>query len=297
MILPLDPGPEAAVERLQAVDVIAEVAKPAGPKGAEEALDLTLSRWLERSCVNQRNAEPGADQGEMTGAVGASVVDVQAGREAAPDQRVLEHRQERRSVLRHGEGGERDDAGGVVDEGDQVGLAPGSAVPDLGSVHDVAHPHLAGMPEGEAAAIRPVGRLLVEQALAAEEAVHGGRGERVVDTLLLDLLDDGANRQCVVLGLQRDEALGDLGRQPPGLPPVGAGLGVERVEAAVAVVLDPAPHGLGGDPGPGGSGDRVGLLGFGAHHRAGTRCTHGQMHQIGDDVVSEERDLLAKVVV
>ena len=156
VILPFDPGPEAAVQGLQIVEnVVADVTKPAGAKGPEEALDLALSRWLERSGVNQRNAELGADQGEMTGAVGASVIDVKTRRQTAPDQRVLEDRQEGLDVLGHGEGGEGDDAGGVVDEGDQVGLAAAAAVPDLGPVHDVAHPQLAGVLEGEAAAIPP----------------------------------------------------------------------------------------------------------------------------------------------
>ena len=164
-------------------------------------------------------------------------------------------------------------------------------------MHDVAHPQLAGVLEGEAAAVGTVGRLPVEQALAAEEAVHGRGGEVMIDPLLPGLLDDGFDRQCLVLGLQRDEALGDLGRQPPGPAAVGAGLRIERVEAAAPVVVDPVPHGLGGDPGSGGPGDRVGLLGLGAHHRAGARCAHRQMHQIGDEGVSEERDLLAKVVV
>ena len=186
---------------------------------------------------------------------------------------------------------------GVVDEGDEVGLAPGSPVPDLGSVHDVAHPQLAGVFEGEAAAVGTVGRLLVEQALAAEEPVHGGRGERMIHAALAGLLDDPAHRPCRIVGLQLDELRGDLGRKPPGLPPVGARLGVERIEAAVAVALDPPPDRVGGDMGPVASGDGVGLAGLVAQLLADALRTHRQVHQIDDDAVSEERDLLAKVVV
>ena len=47
-----------------------------------------------------------------------------------------------------GEGGVGDDAGDVVDEGDQVGLAAAPAVGDVGVVHDVAHPQFAGMAVG-----------------------------------------------------------------------------------------------------------------------------------------------------
>ena len=78
---------------------------------------------------------------------------------------------------------------------------------------------------------------------------------------------------------------------------VGAGLGVECLEAAAPVVGDPVPHRLGGDAGSSGPGDRVGLLALARLIADGARCAHRQMHQIGDDAVSEERDLLAKVVV
>ena len=56
-----------------------------------------------------------------------------------------------------------------------------TAVPDLWPVHDVAHPQLAGVAEREAAAVGAVRGLSVEQALAAEQPVHGRGGERVVD--------------------------------------------------------------------------------------------------------------------
>ena len=46
----------------------------------------------------------------------------------------------RKRRVGEGEGGEGDDAGGVVDEGDQVGLAASPAVGDGRAVHDVAHP-------------------------------------------------------------------------------------------------------------------------------------------------------------
>ena len=152
-------------------------------------------------------------------------------------------------------------------------------------MHDVAHPQLAGVAEGEAAAVGAVRRRPVEQPLATEQPVHGGRGERLIDAFGPCLPDDDAHRACGVLGLQRDEALGDLGRKPPGLPPVGARLGVKRVEAAVAVELDPPPDRVGGDPGPVGSGDRVGLAGLVAQLVADALRAQRQMHQIGNHAV------------
>ena len=107
-----------------------------------------------------------------------------------PDDGVAEHRQEGLDVLGGVEGGEGDDAGCVVDEGDEVGLAAGFAVADFGPVHDVAHPQLAGVPEGEAAAVGAAWGFFVEQAVAAEQPVHGRGGERVVDALLSGRPDD-----------------------------------------------------------------------------------------------------------
>ena len=87
--------------------------------------------------------------------------------------------------------------------------------------------------------------------------MHGGRGERMIRTVLAGLLDDPAHRPCRIVGLQLDEVRGDLGRKPPGLPPVGSRLGVERIEPAVAVALDPPPDRVGGDMGAVAPGDGV----------------------------------------
>ena len=153
-------------------------------------------------------------------------------------------------------------------------------------MHDVAHPQLAGVAEGEAAAVGAVRGLLVEQAPAAEEPMHGRGGERVIDAAVSSCPDDGAHRPGGVVGLERNEALGDLGRQAAGLSPVGARLGVEGLEAAVAVEPDPPPDGFGGDVGPVASGDGVGLAGLVAHLVNHPLCSQRQMHQVGDHAVS-----------
>ena len=85
--------------------------------------------------------------------------------------------------------------------------------------------------------------------------------------------------QVGVVGLQPDEAMGDLGRHPPGLAAVGARLGVEGLEAAIAVEPDPVPHGVGGDPGSGGAGDGVGLASLVAQLGGGARRAQRQMHR------------------
>ena len=157
-----------------------------------------------------------------------------------------------------------DDPGGIVDKRDEEGLSAPAPVGDLRSVHDVAHPQLAGVAEGESS---PVGGdgvtgAFVEQALAREQAVHGGGGKRVGDAALACDANQGVDRECALLGLECDEPLGDLGGQAPGLAAVGAGLGVQRLEPAGAIHAEPVAHRLDGDAGAAGAGDDVGALGL-----------------------------------
>ena len=161
--------------------------------------------------MDERDAELCAHQGELSGAVVGAVVDIEALGDAAADEGVGEHGEEGLDVLRGGEGGEGDDTGGVVDEGDEVALSPRSAVTDLRPVHDIAHPQLAGVAEGEAAAVGAVVGLGIEQALAMEQPVHGGGGEGVVDAFVAGGADDGAYRPGGIVDLERDETRGELG--------------------------------------------------------------------------------------
>ena len=117
------------------------------------------------------------------GAVVRTVVAIEPSRESAPGDGLLEHGQERGGVLGVREGGEGDDPGGVVEEGDEEGLSASAPVAHLRPVHDIAHPQLAGVAEGEAPPVgggRVAGRF-VEQPLAREQPVHGRGRERVVD--------------------------------------------------------------------------------------------------------------------
>ena len=71
-----------------------------------------------------------------------------------------------------------------------------------------------------------------------------------------------------MLGFDGYQQLGNVRRQPPGLAAVGARLGIEGIEAALPVVVQPVADGLGGDVGALGAGDGVLLLGLGLHHGA-----------------------------
>ena len=150
----------------------------------EEALDLSAPGGLIGPGMDQSDAEFRAHQRELLGAEAACVVKVQPGGEPPVRDGVLEHGQERGGVL--GEGGEGDDTGGIVDEGDEEGLATPAAVTGLRPVHDIAHPHLPGIPEGEPSPVGGDGLTgaLVEQALTREQPVHRGGGKGMVDAAL-----------------------------------------------------------------------------------------------------------------
>ena len=155
VVVALDPRPQAAVEGLDAADgVEVEVVEPALAQGSEPSLDLRLRGRLEGPGVDQRDAELGADEGEMAGAVAGAVVDVEADGQSAAHEGLLSTGRKAAGVrapqAARWRTRRRRDAGGVVDEGDQVGLASPPAVGDVGAVHDVAHPQFAGMAVGEA---------------------------------------------------------------------------------------------------------------------------------------------------
>ena len=252
--------------------------------------------------MDQSDAELGAHQGQLLGAEICSVVDKQTERQAAADQGLLEHRQEGDGVLAAGKGSVGDDAGGVVDEGDQVGLVTLAASADLGAVHDIAHPQLNGELEGKAAAVdaKRLVSAFAHEALAAEQTVHGGRRQTQVVGELAGADGAGdhlAHRPDWVFGLGGDQQLDHVGRQAARPAAVGGRLGVERVEAAAAVELESVADGLGGDAGALRAGDGVLLLGLGAQQGADAGGAGREQQQIGDDAVTEQCDLAPQVVI
>ena len=120
VVLALDPGPQGAVQRLKALGGLgAEVGEPGGAKGAEEAFDCSLPRRLIGPGMEQSDAEFRAHERALLGAVVGAVVGAQSHGEPPACDGLLEHGQEGGGVVRVGEGGEGDDAGGIVDERDE----------------------------------------------------------------------------------------------------------------------------------------------------------------------------------
>jgi hypothetical protein len=125
--------------------------------------------------MNQGDAELGAHQGQVLGAVIGPIVHVQALGQPATQDGLLENRQEGGGILRQGEGRIGDHPGGIVDEGDQIGLALDAITDeDRRSVHHIAHPQLPGLLESEAA---PVGIALLAPGLAHQSMA----GKQAVD--------------------------------------------------------------------------------------------------------------------
>ena len=300
VVLALDPGPEAAVERLEARGGIGvEAFEPGGAKRSEEALDFPLSRWLPGASVNERDAELGAHEGELVRAVVGTVIDVKSQRQAPAGERALEHRQERGGALGEVEGGEGERAGGIVDKGNEEGLSAPAPIADLRSVHDIAHPQLAGVAEGEASPVDGDGLagVFVEKAFAREQPMHRRGSQRALDPALARRADEGVDRERGLLGLQPHEQLGDVGGQAAGPAAVDTGLRIQRLEAAAAVQRQPIADGLGGDAGAPRAGDGVGVVGLLTQPLADARCARGEMGEVGNQPVAEQSHGLAQFVI
>ena len=120
---------------------------------------------------------------------------------------------------------------------------------------------------------------------------------REVDAALACDANQGVDRQCGLLGLERNEQLGDLGGQAPGLAAVGAGLRIQRLEPAGAIETEPVAHGLHGDPGTPGPGDGVGALGFLVQGAADLSAAQRHTEHVGDEAVAEQRDGFAQLLI
>ena len=119
----------------------------------------------------------------------------------------------------------------------------------------------------------------------------------MVDAALAGGVDEGVDRQRGVLGLERDELLGELWGQAPRLAPVGATLRVQSVEAAGAVQRQPIAQGLGGDAGAPGAGNHVGVPGLVAQAFADAWGAGGEMDDIGEEPVAEQCHGLAQCII
>jgi hypothetical protein len=230
-------------------------------------------------------------------------IDVESFGNAAAQDGLLENGQEGSSVLGESEGGEGNEAGGVIEQGDQVSLAFALVLDkDGGPVHHVTHPELVGFVEGEAPAVfgGGLGGSLVHEAVAGKQAVHGGRSEverfgQLSDSL--SLIDDQGDGESEVVLLDAAEKVSYLLRDGPGLAPIASRLRVERFESAAAIGGQPVPQGVERRPSAAGARDLVGSLCLLTQEGIEPPLTLWPVHQVGDEPIAKQRDLLPSVLI
>ena len=305
VVLAFDPGPETAVEGVEAgARGLVQGRQELGSAGPEKTLDFPLSLRRVRSRMDQMDAKAGADHGQVAGAVGGPVVAVQSLRDAAFEQGLAQDGQERLGAFGEGEGGVRDDARGIVNDGQQVGLAPPPPVvgiaADLGAMHAIGHPQRARVGVAEAAPVAAVGTVLgrPRQALLAQQAVDRGRGQggrRGHAAAGPRLADQRAHRQLAVGLLEAHQQLADRWRQAARLAAVLAPLGVQRVEAAVFVQAQPVADGGDGDARATAAGNGVRAPGLVADQGPALGRSWRQAQDLRNHAVAEQGDLAPEV--
>ncbi len=217
-------------------------------------------------------------------------------RRAAAEHGLLQHRQEGGGALGEGEGGVGDHPRRVVDERDEVRLALLAGDGDGRAVHDVAHPQVARLLEGEAPVVlgRRLARLLRHEPGAGEQPVYRARCERQALGDLPGgerLADDELDRELALLVLDRDEEIRDLPRQRVRLAVIGAHPGPERVEAALAIGPEPVPDRLRRDPPPERAGDPVVDVGLLPEPLVEPLRAARKVHEVPDHPEAKQGDL------
>ena len=141
---------------------------------------------------------------------------------------------------------------------------------------------------------------LAHQALGAQQPMHGRvREMHAVGEVAAGYgaTDHLPYRPGWMLGLDRDQQLGDLRRQPARATTIGACPGIQRIEAAAPVVQQPVAHRLGGHAGAQRARNGVLLLGLGTQLFSDPWRAGWQMDQVGDQAIAEQRHLAAQLLV
>jgi hypothetical protein len=215
------------------------------PRGQQLELPFPLGR--ERPGVDERDAQLGAHQGEVASAKRTAVVDVKALGDPAAEDRPLKDGQKCGHGFAAREGRVGHDARGIVEQCDQIRLVP---APILGVEHGGGS--CTSLIQSSLAASYTKRRRSIagggvggprRQAVVLEQAMHGGERERHVRRHEL-LQSRGRHDQRDAVGrvrfLVRAERIGGGLRESAGVALIGAGSGLEPVEAGAAIERSPA---------------------------------------------------------
>lgn len=194
-----DPAGELVVEFFERADVVEVAGEELVAEGAEEAFDFALGGSVAHGGVDEDSAESGADLAELFGGVVGAVVGVDGLGDASFVEGVLEAIDEVFGVVGVVEAGIGDDAGGVVDKGDEEdllgcgsfgGVGP-VEVAEVGSVQGVDLPEFVGVGFGKGeTAFRVVGLFAFEEVVFVDGAAEGTRCDLVAAEVAL--FDAGA---------------------------------------------------------------------------------------------------------
>ena len=295
----LDPGGEQPVQLVQvgegvparvALGVAGDLDEELVANGPEEAFDLAAALRATRGGVDQPDPElragsqqPGVDERR-------AVVDIDRVRDSPGAERRAQRGGEADGVLGEPEPVPHDRPGVVIEEGEQVGLAPA----DVRAVQGVAGPHLVGavgleptehrLAAGAAGGERA--QLRADQRIGREVALQGPLPGRPAHLGAQDPphLRGRAGR---VLPLERDRHLDHLDRQPR------AGLARIRdqgVEPAPAPCPDPPVQGVAGDPPLSPGWVEVFAGGDLAHQPAAGLGRQPRVGRLADQLVAEQPD-------
>ncbi len=179
VVVAFDPAGELAVEGFERGEVELfdeELVADA----AEEAFDFALGGGVADGGMAQDAADAGANERDLLAAVDRAVVDEQLLGDAAFVEGGADGPHQGVDVFLEEELAMAEDAAGVVDEGDQLGLfarTVGRAGVDVRSEHGVGLPELVGVFHAEGEAFFVVVVVGGQQAVLANEAVEGGLGD------------------------------------------------------------------------------------------------------------------------
>jgi len=248
----LEPGQERLVELRQGGNGgMLKLRQEVGLDELEEAFDLAAAFGVVGGAQDTLDPEGRTDGVEMVGDMDLGQVDVDGERAALAEDSAFETVLHTGELLVPVELRVRDEAGVVVEEGEQkhlTFLARVGGVGDVWAMHGIALPEVAEVVSFKAAV--GLGPLLVEElsrgsVASSQMSTQSAWG----NTFLGDGVgliegqhrDDGAGRAVGLLTFKGLSAVEGLLRDNAGLTTIGAGLGFESIEPAFAV--EPLPAG------------------------------------------------------
>jgi hypothetical protein len=296
----LEPGLEAELD-------LPAIVQPQGPELRLELLDDGPIPPLDgaaafagiRRAVPELGAEMSAGEGELVGAVGRAVIDVEGLRQAAGEDGLLEAVLQGRDLLGGVPRGVGDELGVVVDDGAEVQgvVARPGRVPEQRGFVVVADPELTRALEGQAdvALVAEGAEPAAGGAGVGEVAIEGGPAELALDHLALGFEDVDHRRRGARGDFppRGDGRVEDLRGQGPEGAAILAPLRQEPFEAVPPVGAPPRPQRARAEP-PLAAGGRA--VGAGSEIGDAGRALAARQPldvELADDGVAEEGDLAA----